>query len=102
MVSLIALTASPSDAYGCSEMLFNPFSKWFSRGPINKLFRLFIWSHIPIHSKISTLAYISSYYAIACAFPLSSLNWILMGLFREYALTGNFSALTDWHATPTS
>ncbi|GHJ84242.1 hypothetical protein NliqN6_0644 [Naganishia liquefaciens] len=70
-------------AYGCSEMLFNPFSKWFSRGPINKLFRMFIWSDIPIHSKISTLAYISSYYAIACAFPLSSMNWILMGLFHD-------------------
>lgn len=71
------------DAYGCSEMLFNPFSKWFSRGPVNKLFRLFVWSDIPIHSKISTLAYISSYYAIACAFPLSTLNWILVGLFRK-------------------
>ncbi|KAJ9112325.1 hypothetical protein QFC19_000745 [Naganishia cerealis] len=70
-------------AYGCSEMLFNPISKWFSRGPINKLFRLFVWSHIPIHSKISTLAYISSYYAIACAFPLSTVNWILIGLFRD-------------------
>ncbi|KAJ9112322.1 hypothetical protein QFC19_000742 [Naganishia cerealis] len=70
-------------AYGCSEMLFNPISKWFSRGPINRLFRLFVWSEIPIHSKISTLAYISSYYAIACAFPLSTVNWVLIGLFRD-------------------
>ena len=39
--------------------------------------------NIPLHSRISVLAYISSYYAIACAMLLSLLNWVLIGLFSD-------------------
>jgi hypothetical protein len=69
--------------YGCSELLFNPFRQWFTKGPITKLFHSFVWADIPLHSKISVLAYISSYYAIACAMLLSLLNWVLIGLFND-------------------
>lgn len=57
---------------------------WFTKGPITPLFRRFVWADgIPLHSKISVLAYISSYYAIACALALSLLNWVLVGLFND-------------------
>ncbi|WVQ83998.1 hypothetical protein IAT38_006143 [Cryptococcus sp. DSM 104549] len=71
-------------AYGCSELLFQPFRKWPTKGPITPLFHRFVWAEsIPLHSKISVLAYISSYYAIACAMLLSLLNWVLIGLFDD-------------------
>nr|ACZ81467.1 Ncp1 [Kwoniella heveanensis] len=71
-------------AYGCSELLFNPLRKWFTKGPITTLYKSFVWADgIPLHSKISVLAYISSYYAIACALLLSLLNWVLIGLFDD-------------------
>ncbi|KAL7424392.1 hypothetical protein Q5752_000074 [Cryptotrichosporon argae] len=69
--------------YGCSELLFNPLRQWLHKGPITHLFHSFVWSDIPLHSKISVLAYISSYYAIACALVLSTLNWVLVGLFDD-------------------
>lgn len=43
-------------AYGCSELLFNPFVKWFRRGPINVKIHRFLWSGAPLHYKISMLA----------------------------------------------
>ncbi|KAK1926386.1 glycosyl transferase family group 2-domain-containing protein [Papiliotrema laurentii] len=71
-------------AYGCSELLFQPLRKWFQKGPITPLYKRFVWADgIPLHSKISVLAYISSYYAIACALALSLLNWVLVGLFSN-------------------
>ncbi|GFZ49140.1 hypothetical protein JCM24511_06890 [Saitozyma sp. JCM 24511] len=71
-------------AYGCSELLFHPLKQWFRKGPITPLFHRFVWADgIPLHSKISVLAYISSYYAIACAMLLSLLNWVLVGIFDD-------------------
>ncbi|WVQ97801.1 hypothetical protein IAU59_004916 [Kwoniella sp. CBS 9459] len=71
-------------AYGCSELLFHPLRQWFTKGPITPLYKSFVWADgIPLHSKISVLAYISSYYAIACAMFLSLLNWVLVGLFDD-------------------
>lgn len=71
-------------AYGCSELLFQPLRRWFSKGPITELFHRFVWADgIPLHSKISVLAYISSYYAIACAMALSVLNWVLVGIYSD-------------------
>lgn len=70
--------------YGCSELLFQPIKLWFRKGPITPLFHSFVWAEgIPLHSKISVLAYIPSYYAIACAMALSLLNWVLVGLFND-------------------
>ncbi|KZV91292.1 hypothetical protein EXIGLDRAFT_770018 [Exidia glandulosa HHB12029] len=66
-------------AYGCSELMFNPIRYWFTRGPITKQFHKFIWSAVPIHYKISMMAYMFSYYAIASALPLSILNYVALG-----------------------
>jgi len=53
-------------SYGCSELLFNPFIKWFTKGPINGAIHRFVWCDAPLHYKLAILAYMFSY----CEFPL--------------------------------
>lgn len=67
-------------AYGCSELIFNPIKDWWHMAPITKQLRTFVWSKAPIHYKIGMLAYMFSYYGIAAGFPLSLLNYLLLGL----------------------
>ncbi|QSZ28760.1 hypothetical protein DSL72_003265 [Monilinia vaccinii-corymbosi] len=69
-------------AYGCNELVFNPIYKWW-RGPFTKLFMRFLWSDIKLTSKITILAYIGTYYAIACAIPLALANYIMVGWFND-------------------
>ncbi|KAJ9116614.1 hypothetical protein QFC20_000547 [Naganishia adeliensis] len=66
-------------AWGCSELIFRPLRYWLLRGPFTPLFRQYIFSNIPLNCKISVLSYIFSYYAIACAWPLTALNYVLIG-----------------------
>ena len=56
-------------SYGCSELLFNPFSKWLTKGPINGAIHRFVWCSAPLHYKLAILAYMFSY----CPFSLSFL-----------------------------
>ncbi|GAM34000.1 hypothetical protein TCE0_013f01302 [Talaromyces pinophilus] len=71
-------------AYGCNELVFNPVHTWFYRGPLTKLFMTFLWSNLQLSSKITILGYISSYYALASGFPLTVLNYFLVGWFEGY------------------
>ncbi|KAK7469308.1 hypothetical protein VKT23_003792 [Stygiomarasmius scandens] len=66
-------------AYGCSELVFNPISKWLRRGPITRQFRRFMWSNTPLYYKLSVLAYVSSYYGIAASLTVAVINYILLG-----------------------
>ncbi|KAJ7594440.1 glycosyl transferase family group 2-domain-containing protein [Mycena floridula] len=66
-------------AYGVNELLFNPFIRWPRHGPISKEIGNFIWSGVPIHYKISNLAYMFSYYGLAFAMPIAILNYLLLG-----------------------
>lgn len=66
-------------AYGCNELLFNPFVKWVFKGPINHQIHKFIWSPAPLHYKISMMAYIFSYYGIAASATISLINYIMLG-----------------------
>jgi hypothetical protein len=65
---------------GCDELIFNPLWSWFTRGPISKQLRNFIWSPAPVHYKIGMMGYMFSYYGIACSFLISFLNYVLLGL----------------------
>lgn len=71
-------------AYGCSELMFHPLRYWFTRGPFTKLFRRFITSPMPIASKITIMAYIGTYYAIASAWILTLLNYFVLGWLNGY------------------
>lgn len=71
-------------AYGCNELVFHPVHTWLWRGPFTPLFRTFLWSSLPLSSKITILGYISSYYALASGFPMTILNYFLVGWFNGY------------------
>ncbi|TKY89776.1 hypothetical protein EX895_001073 [Sporisorium graminicola] len=71
-------------AYGCSEIVFNPLRQWFTRGPISKLFRTFITSDVNASYKIATISYLSTYYALAIAFPVTVVVFVVQGLFLPY------------------
>ncbi|KAF9788281.1 glycosyl transferase family group 2-domain-containing protein [Thelephora terrestris] len=67
-------------SYGCSELLFNPFSKWLTKGPINRAIHRFVWCSAPLHYKLAILAYMFSYYGIAASITIGILNYVLLGL----------------------
>lgn len=48
-------------AFGCSELMFNPFRKWLFKGPITPLYRRFLWSKaLPLHYKFAASSYMFS------------------------------------------
>ncbi|KAL4888330.1 glycosyl transferase family group 2-domain-containing protein [Aspergillus ambiguus] len=70
-------------AYGCNELVFHPCYQWFYKGPVTRLFLRFLWSNIPVTSKVTILAYIFTYYAMAAGMLLSTVNYIVVGLFND-------------------
>ncbi|KAF5021882.1 hypothetical protein F66182_6073 [Fusarium sp. NRRL 66182] len=68
-------------AYGCNELVFHPFYQWIYKGPVTRLFLRFLWSNMPVSSKVSIIAYIFTYYAIAAGMLLTLVNYVLVGLF---------------------
>ncbi|QUC19563.1 uncharacterized protein UV8b_03804 [Ustilaginoidea virens] len=81
-------------AYGVNEMIFHPFHRWIYKGPFTPLFYTYITSNIMLSSKISILAYMCSYYALGSALFLSTLNYFLVGWFRDDLAS---SYLTSWN-----
>jgi hypothetical protein len=71
-------------AYGCNELIFHPFKDWIFKGPFTKLFRNFICSNMPIHSKLTIIAYIGTYYALGSAWILTLVNYVIIGLFNGH------------------
>lgn len=80
-------------AYGVNEMIFHPLHRWY-KGPFTPLFYTYITSNIMTSSKISILAYMCSYYALGSALFLTSLNYFLVGWFRDDLAT---CYLTSWN-----
>jgi hypothetical protein len=71
-------------AYGCNELLFHPMRFWLVRGPFTPLFRRFVASNIPIHAKLTTMAYIFTYYALGAGWLMTVGNYFAMGWFAGY------------------
>ena len=65
------------------EQIFHPVYQWIYRGPFTELFRRFLWSNMKISSKITIIAYIGTYSAIASAVPLTAANYLLVGWFAD-------------------
>lgn len=56
-------------SYGACEIIINPWKDIFSKGFFNKTFWSFVkCSNIPIYSKLSTVYYLLTYFALASAF----------------------------------
>ncbi|CCM00464.1 uncharacterized protein FIBRA_02497 [Fibroporia radiculosa] len=66
-------------AYGCSELLFNPIAQWWRKGPISPQIHKFMWCSAPIHYKVSMMAYMFSYYGLAGALTISTINYFILG-----------------------
>ncbi|KAH7031442.1 glycosyl transferase family group 2-domain-containing protein [Microdochium trichocladiopsis] len=66
-------------AYGCSELLFNPIHKWIYKGIFTPMVWKILTSNIKTTAKFTIFGYIGTYYAIASAFPLSLLNYFVIG-----------------------
>ncbi|KAK2592718.1 hypothetical protein QQS21_009593 [Conoideocrella luteorostrata] len=77
------LTRWEKYAYGCNELVFHPFRQWLYKGPVTKLFLRFLWSNMPITSKVTITAYIFTYYAIASGLFLTTANYIIIGIFPD-------------------
>jgi hypothetical protein len=71
-------------AYGCSELIFQPFRCWLTHGPVTPLFRKFITSNMSLMAKITIMSYIGTYYAIGSAWILTVANYFLIGWFNGY------------------
>ncbi|KAI9372868.1 glycosyl transferase family group 2-domain-containing protein [Aspergillus egyptiacus] len=70
-------------AYGCNELVFHPLYQWPYRGPVTRLFLRFLWSNMPVTSKVTIVAYIFTYYAIGSGLLYATVNYILVGLFSS-------------------
>ncbi|KAF4963889.1 hypothetical protein FSARC_8142 [Fusarium sarcochroum] len=77
------LTRWEKYAYGCNELVFHPVYQWFYKGPVTRLFLRFLWSNMPVTSKITITAYIFTYYAIASGLLLTTANYVIIGLFPD-------------------
>ncbi|KAF1917616.1 glycosyl transferase family group 2-domain-containing protein [Ampelomyces quisqualis] len=71
-------------AYGCNEMIFHPLRDWLFKGPLTRLFIVFLTSSIPLPSKITIMAYIGTYYAIGSLWIFTTLNYFLVGFFNGW------------------
>ncbi|GAB7332674.1 hypothetical protein MBLNU13_g04427t1 [Cladosporium sp. NU13] len=80
--------------YGVSEMIFHPLHRWIYKGPFTKLFYTFLGSDMPWSSKLSILAYMCSYFALASALLLSLINYCIIGWFRDELSS---AYLTSWN-----
>ncbi|EAW08577.1 uncharacterized protein ACLA_033130 [Aspergillus clavatus NRRL 1] len=75
------LTRWEKYAYGCNELVFHPFYQWVYKGPVTRLFLRFLWSNMPVTSKVTIIAYIFTYYAIGSGMLLATVNYVILGLF---------------------
>lgn len=69
-------------AYGCNELLFHPLRYWPTRGPFTPLFKKFIFSGMPLGSKVTICSYIGTYYAIGASWLLTLLNYFVIGWYN--------------------
>lgn len=67
-------------AFGCSELLFNPFKYWWRHGPFSPMFWSFLRSNIHPVTKYTMIAYMATYFSIAASLPLTIFNYLYVGL----------------------
>ncbi|BGP17075.1 hypothetical protein JCM10213_006895 [Rhodosporidiobolus nylandii] len=95
-------------AFGCSEMIFQPFRRMWTRGPLSSLITSFLFkTPTPLPTKVATMSYgesaltllcppshVFSYWAIACAPPLSLAFWWIGG---QYTWQMNSAYQSSFH-----
>lgn len=61
--------------YGVNEMILNPINRWSSDGILSSIIKKYILSSYSMYTKINLLAYMGSYYAMACGPILVIINY---------------------------
>ena len=85
-------------AFGVAEVCSNPFRYWFTRSPMSKLFRRYLWGPAPLTVKWNTCAYLASYLALACGAPLAIALYVVDGLFHDTIDLAFFPMLSQFLA----
>ncbi|ORY80971.1 glycosyl transferase family group 2-domain-containing protein [Protomyces lactucae-debilis] len=71
-------------AWGCSELMFNPFKFWFSKGPFGPIVKAFLKSkRVPVAAKCSSLFYMWTYWIIASSWIYCVVNFVAFGWFTN-------------------
>ena len=71
-------------AWGCSELMFNPFKFWFKQGPFGDVIKQFVKSpRISVAAKCSSLFYMWTYWLIALSWVYTIANYFLFGWFKS-------------------
>lgn len=83
-------------AYGCNELVFHPIRKWLYKGPFTPLFRKFVFSNMPLPSKVTIIAYIGTYYAIGASWIMTTANYFAMGWWNGYLDKYYFDSWKIW------
>ncbi|KAJ3034942.1 hypothetical protein HDV00_004520 [Rhizophlyctis rosea] len=66
-------------SYGASEVIFNPLIQWPRHSPFTKLFRTYLWSSVPLWTKLGACAYLFNYFAIGAGWILTIVNYFILG-----------------------
>ncbi|EPQ30082.1 uncharacterized protein PFL1_02199 [Pseudozyma flocculosa PF-1] len=88
---LEGVSLTPSDelnrwqkyAFGCSELILNPFRLWPKRGPITTLFWTFLTSDCAMSQKVNVASYMLSFYALAVSCPFTIGMFLVIGLLGD-------------------
>ena len=64
-------------AFGASEVMFNPFRYWITRGPFGDVLKRLFTAPIGWTTKFNVLAYLGTYFAMALSPALATLNFFL-------------------------
>lgn len=67
-------------AWGCSELMFNPFKLWFKKGPFTSVIASFVTSkRVPLAAKCSSLFYMWTYWIIGSTWIYTIINYFVFG-----------------------
>lgn len=67
-------------AWGCSELMFNPFRLWFKKGPFSAVITQFLRSkRVPLAAKCSSLFYMWTYWIIGITWIYCLVNYFAFG-----------------------
>lgn len=66
-------------AFGCSELVLNPFSEWRSKGVLAKTICEYMASSTPWYTKCNVLGYVCTYFSLGFALPATFINFAVAG-----------------------
>lgn len=69
-------------AFGCAEIMFTPFKRWWTGKIFTRLFFDFLTLPISLACKFSILGYMGTYYAIATSFIMLICNYFIVGYYE--------------------